>query len=159
MRSRWFALVAVIAVATTVLVISLVSSSSAEPYLRIHVIEHATTDTVTDLGAAGDSPGDLLTFHNDVYDASDTQVVAMSHGDCIRIEVGVSWECRWVTIFEPVGGGKGGSIAVEGPFFDAEDSALAVTGGTGVFGGIEGTMSLHARSASEFDFIFRLTRG
>ena len=31
-------------------------------------VERATTDAVTDLGAQGDSVGDLLTFANEIYD-------------------------------------------------------------------------------------------
>ena len=30
----------------------------------LHVIEHATSDTVIDTGSPGDTTGDLLTFHN-----------------------------------------------------------------------------------------------
>jgi hypothetical protein len=37
----------------------------AEPQ-EINVIEHATTDAVTDTGAKGDSAGDILTFANEV---------------------------------------------------------------------------------------------
>ena len=158
MRSRWSISLGTVAVATTVLIVSLVSLSPASPALRIHVIEHATTDTVIDTDGSGDdSTGDLLTFNNEVFDETNSDVVATSHGDCIRVEVGVSWECRWVTIFEPVGDVRGGSIAVEGPFYDSEDSVLAVTGGTGIYKSAQGAMRLHARSGAEFDFVFKLT--
>src|SRR6266581_253540 len=71
----------------------------------LHVIEHATTDTVVDIGDPGDSTGDLLTFHNDVYDQSDTKVVGTDQGECVRIDPAAgSWECRWITILQ------GGSI-------------------------------------------------
>ena len=54
----------------------------------------------------------------------------------------------------------GGSIVVEGPFLDAGDSTLAVTGGTGRYRGADGEMRLHARNAqgSEYDFTFTLHR-
>ena len=41
-----------------------------------------------------------------------------------------------------------------GPFLDAGDSALAVTGGTGAYAGAKGEMTLHARNAegTEYDF-------
>lgn len=121
--------------------------------LRVHVIEHATTDTPVDLTTNGDSTGDLLTFHNEIFDENNQTVVGSDQGECVRIEVGVSWECRWVTTLEV------GSITVEGPFFDAANSALAVTGGTGQFRGARGSMRLVARGdplGSEYDFIFRL---
>lgn len=135
------------------LVLSFVSASSAAPGItRIAVIERATTDTVVDLTANGDSTGDLLTFHNELFDETNTEVVGTSHGECVRIEVGVSWECRWINFLE------GGSITVEGPFFDAESSALAITGGTGVYRGARGSMRVVARDdiGAEYDFIFRI---
>jgi len=153
MRGRWVSLVAAGLIAATAIAISIVSVSAAgSKVTRIHVIEHATTDTVVDLTANGDSIGDLLTFHNDVYDETNSEVVGTSHGDCVRIEVGVSWECRWVNTFED------GSITVEGPFLDAGPSALAITGGTGEFRGARGSMRLVARddAGTEFDFIFRI---
>jgi len=153
MRGRWVSLVAAGLIAASAIAISIVSVSAAgSKVTRIHVIEHATTDTVVDLTANGDSSGDLLTFHNDVYDETNSEVVGTSHGDCVRIEVGVSWECRWVNTFED------GSITVEGPFLDAGPSALAITGGTGEFRGARGSMRLVARddAGTEFDFIFRI---
>lgn len=139
--------------AATAIVVSLVSVSVAGPNVtRIHLIEHATTDTVVDLTANGDSTGDLLTFHNAVFDESNQQSVATSHGECVRVEVGVSWECRWVTTLD------GGSISVEGPFFDGAPSVLAITGGTGIYRSARGSMRLVARDAAgtEYDFIFRV---
>jgi allene oxide cyclase len=119
--------------------------------VQIHVIEHAISDTVTDTGAAGDSSGDLLTFHNPIFDAADSTRVGRDQGDCIRIVPGRSWECRFVTRL------AGGSLTVEGPFFDAHNSVLAVTGGTGVYRNARGTMTLKSRAGgTEFDFIFNL---
>jgi hypothetical protein len=102
-----------------------------------------------DLTTNGDSTGDLLTFHNELFDETNTDVVGSDQGECVRIEVGVSWECRWVNILE------GGSITVEGPFFDAGASALAVTGGTRAYRGARGRMRLVPanETATEFDFI------
>jgi allene oxide cyclase len=153
MRGKFWAAVVAVAVSGFVLAVSLVSLSAAGPnVLRIHVIEHATTDTPIDLTANGDSTGDLLTFHNEVFDEDNQTVIGTSHGDCVRIEVGVSWECRWVTTLEV------GSLTVEGPFFDASPSVLAITGGTGQFRGARGSMRLvvHNDAATEFDFIFRV---
>ena len=43
-----------------------------------------------------------------------------------------------------------------GPFYDAADSTLAITGGTGAYRNARGTMDLRARSATEFDFVFHV---
>jgi len=148
--------VAAASIAAIALVVSLVSVSVAGPNVtRLVVVEHATTDTVVDLTANGDSTGDLLTFHNELFDESNTDVVGSNQGECVRIEVGVSWECSWVNFLE------GGSITVEGPFLDAGPSALAITGGTGDYRGARGSMRLVAANdaATEFNFIFRILLG
>jgi allene oxide cyclase len=153
MRGKLGLLAAAGTVSALALVVSLVSVSAAGPNVtRVAVIEHATTDTVVDLTTNGDSTGDLLTFHNELFDSGNDDVVGTNQGECVRIEVGVSWECRWINFLE------GGSITVEGPFFDDGPSALAITGGTGAYRGARGSMRLVARDAggTEFDFVFRI---
>jgi|KBSSwiS6_1023812.scaffolds.fasta_scaffold00925_4 allene oxide cyclase len=153
MRGKLGLALGVGAASALVLVVSLVSVSVAGPNVsRLAVVEHATTDTVVDLTTNGDSTGDLLTFHNELFDAGNENVVGTDQGECVRIEVGVSWECRWINFLE------GGSITVEGPFFDEGPSAMAITGGTGVYRGARGSMRLVSRDAAgtEFDFVFRI---
>ncbi len=45
---------------------------------------------------------------------------------------------------------------MSGPFYDTEDSVLAITGGTGEWAGAHGEMRLHARNAevTAYDFAF-----
>jgi allene oxide cyclase len=153
MRGRLGLVLGVGAASVLVLIVSLVSVSVAGPNVtRLAVIEHATTDTVVDLTTNGDSTGDLLTFHNELFDDGNEIVVGTDQGECVRIEVGVSWECRWINFLE------GGSITVEGPFFDEGPSAMAITGGTGAYRGARGSMRLVARDAAgtEYDFVFRI---
>lgn len=117
----------------------------------ITVIEHATTDTTTDTGAKGDSVGDILTFANEVFDAADATKVGTDNGYCLRTVAGAAYECNWTTLLE------GGQITVEGPFLDAKDSTLAITGGTGRFRGARGEMELHSReNGAKFAFVFHL---
>lgn len=152
MRRKLGSFIAVASVCALTLVVLAASGATARLGIsRLVVIEHATTDTPVDLTTNGDSTGDLLTFHNDLYDESNTDVVGSDQGDCVRIEVGVSWECRWVNILE------GGSITVEGPFYDAGPSALAITGGTGDYRGARGSMRLVSNEdGTEFTFVFRI---
>lgn len=153
MRGKLGLLAAAGTVSALALVVSLVSVSAAGPNVtRLAVIEHATTDTVVDLTTNGDSTGDLLTFHNELFDTGNDDVVGTNQGECVRIEVGVSWECRWINFLED------GSITVEGPFFDDGPSALAITGGTGAYRAARGSMRLVARDegGTEYDFVFRI---
>ena len=116
------------------------------------VVERALTDTTVDLGAKGDSVGDLLTFANPVYDATNRTQLGSDQGYCVRVVVGKSWECFWTLIL------TGGEITVEGPFYDSGDSTLAVTGGTGKYAGAKGALKLHARDAkaTAYDFTYDL---
>jgi allene oxide cyclase len=120
---------------------------------QIHVVEHAKSDATAHIGKAADNRGDVLTFANDVFDAGDKAKVGTDQGFCIRVVVGKAFECLWTTSL------AGGQITVEGPFLDAGNSVLAVTGGTGKYAGARGQMALHARDAkgSEYDFRFALT--
>jgi allene oxide cyclase len=130
----------------------MVSVSAAGPGVARIVLSTRPTSTAVDLTTNSDSTGHLLTFHNELFDATNSNVVGSDQGECIRIEFVVSWECRWVNILE------GGSITVEGPFFDASASALAITGGTGAYRGAHGSMRLGAanEAATELDFLFRI---
>jgi hypothetical protein len=153
MRRGRARLIAAATVAAAAITVSIVSVSVAGPNVtRFAVVERATTNTLVDLTTNGDSTGDLLTFSNELYNEANTSVVGSDQGECVRIEVGVSWECRWTNILET------GSITVEGPFYDAESSVLAITGGTGEYRGARGSMKLVARNeaGTEFDFIFRI---
>jgi len=154
MGGRQWGIVA--AVGSTALVTGLVAGAAATSGLSgpraSHVIEHANSDTVIDTGAHGDTSGDLLTFHNPVFNEADARQAGHDQGQSIReAPKRGTWECQWTTFL------AGGQITVEGPFYDTRMSVLAVTGGTGNFNNARGTMQLKSRSGgTEFDFIFHL---
>ena len=56
----------------------------------LQFVEREANDAVTDVGDKGDSAVDLLTFHNDVFDAANTKAVGSTTGWCIRIVAGKS---------------------------------------------------------------------
>src|SRR3981081_650159 len=119
---------------------------------KIQLVEHADTDATLDLGVKGDSVGDLLTFANPVYDAANKTQVGSDQGYCVRVIAGKSWECFWTLRL------KEGQITIEGPFYDAGDSVMAVTGGTGKYAGAKGSRKLHSRDArgSSYDLTYEL---
>ena len=119
---------------------------------QIVVVERPVGETTVDLGAKGDSVGDLLVFANKVYDAANKTQLGTDNGYCVRTVVGKSWECFWTLTL------KGGQITVEGPFMDSGDSLLAVTGGTGKYAGARGSMKLHPRDPTPtgYDFTYDL---
>jgi allene oxide cyclase len=164
MKLKRFVVAGVI-VGAAVLVFAVVGAASGHPKpgrghghphggAIIHVIEHATTDTVTNPPSppASDSAGNVLTFNNDVFDAANATKVGSDQGYCVRIVVGKSWECNWTTFLSD------GQITVEGPFSDTGDTVVAITGGTGKYRNARGEMELkyHTPTGTEFDFVFHV---
>jgi allene oxide cyclase-like protein len=151
------AAVIAVALAPVAAAASTSSPTTARHPMIIHVVEHAITDTVQMFHPPKNSVGDVLGFHNPVFNASDTRQIATDNGYCIRtVATGnTEWECTWTTLL------PGGHLTVEGPFLDnGTNTTLAITGGTGRFAGAEGSMLLHATGhpdGSQFDFIFTLT--
>ncbi len=149
---RLLTLIVLAAAATLVITLAAGSTGAASSGggKRIAVFEIATTDTLVDLPPAGDSLGDTLTFANEVFDARSGKKVGTDQGQCVRTVVGQAFECYWTTFLPK------GQITVQGPFYDAADSTFAITGGTGAYRNARGTMDLHARSATEFGFVFHV---
>ena len=143
--------VACFAAAAILAAVAFPAAAAAAAATTIHVVERADTDAVTN-GSEEDKAGNLLTWHNKVYDAQNKHQVGRDAGYCVRIVVGKSWECSWTTYL------AAGSISVQGPFSDTGSTVLAVTGGTGAFAGGDGTMTLryHNKKGTAFDFIFHL---
>jgi Allene oxide cyclase len=130
-----------------------IGPAAAEPQ-ELKVTEHNTTQTITDIGASGDSAGDILTFgQNEVFDADDKNKVGFDQGICYRIVPGKAWECIWTLALDK------GQLTVEGPFYDKGDSVLAITGGTGEYAGAQGEMALSDVSGGEgtkYSFTYRI---
>jgi hypothetical protein len=155
MRKK-LALGAATAVMASAVVASFVLSSSATAATTLTVIEHAVSDHVTDVGKTGLGPGDLLTFHNPIYDSTDANKVGRDQGVCIRItqfrdNSKGSWECEWTTFLN----GGADSITVETPYYDTGLGTGAITGGTGAYVGAGGSLDLSC-TQDECTFTFNL---
>ena len=138
-----------------------VFAAHANSNINIHVVEHAVTDTVGDADNGTPSPdalGNVLAFHNPVYDAADKKQVGFDNGQCTRTIAATKgvWECFWTVILQ------GGQITVEGPYNDdGTDTMLAITGGTGVYQEARGQMRLHVHTVvkgvtTEYDFFYQV---
>ena len=158
MRPKLAVVVAGLLVAGGAGIASFVASSSATAATTLTVIEHAVTDHVTDVGKTGLGPGDLLTFHNRIYNSTDTTVVGSDQGSCIRVtkyngNMKGSWECEWTTFLN----NGADSISVETPYYDTGLGEGAITGGTGVYVGASGSLDLNCFSKTECTFKFTLS--
>ena len=134
------------------LALAMLVSGGAAAAEQIKAVERPVGETTVDLGAKGDSIGDLLVFANGIFDAANKTKIGSDQGYCVRTIVGKSWECTWTTIF------KDGQIVVSGPFLDAGDSVFSITGGTGKYAGAKGSLKLHPRDATPtgYDFTYDL---
>lgn len=110
---------------------AIASADKVTQPMTVHVIEHAITDKVIDTGKPGDTSGDLLTWHNPLFNATDARRVGHDQGECVRMSPKQgTWECRWINWVE---------------------------GGTGMYRNARGTMTLKFRNGgTEFDFIFNI---
>src|SRR6267154_518854 len=114
--------------ATLVMNLSFYVPAQAHGQKTLHVVEHAITDTVQQFHAPKNSLGDVLGFHNPVFNEADKKQVGYDNGFCIRtVATGkTEWECSW-TLFL-----NGSQVTVQGPYFDdGTDTLLTITGGTG----------------------------
>jgi allene oxide cyclase len=103
-----------------------------------------------DLGEAGDSPGDFFHFEERAYRPGTQDVIGR---DAVRCELGIrTFQC--VATIKVFGKGK---IVVEGALFGEQDSSIAITGGTGRYSGVGGTLHLleGAGGSSLLAFHFR----
>ena len=101
MRKLAMVIAAMLLIATVATLVSASGQPQITDPVTIKVIEHATTDKVIDVGKKGDSTGDLLTFHNAVYNAANKAKIGRDQGVCVRIDKqDGSWECRWITFLQ-----------------------------------------------------------
>jgi allene oxide cyclase-like protein len=87
----------------------------------------------SDIGASGDSVGDILSFDQPLLDL-DMKKIGNNSGACIRTRIDHSFQCQWTLTFE------NGSIQVAGHEYDKGTSNLSIIGGTGKYSGISGEM-------------------
>jgi allene oxide cyclase len=153
MRKTLTVLGAVLAFVLVAAAVAAATSPRVRSPETIAVVEHADPATEIEVdtdgsGGTHDTTGDLLTFHNKVFNAGDTKVIGRDLGHCILINVGVSYQCIYTTFL------PGGQISVEGPYYYSGDSVLAIAGGTGRFANARGTMLLQARPDGNFNEVF-----
>lgn len=86
-----------------------------------------------DIGTAGDSVGDVLTFDQPLLDQQ-MKKIGNNSGSCIRTRTGHSFQCQWTLTFDD------GTIQVAGREFDKAVSNISIVGGTGRYAGISGEM-------------------
>lgn len=151
-RSAAIGLVLVLGVLAFGLGMASASSGITDP-VTVVVIGRYTHDKTTDVGKKGDSAGDIYTFRDDIYDETNTTKIGADQGVCVRLspKAGAS-ECWFTTTL------AGGQITAQGPFLDdAPVSTYAVTGGTGQYQNVRGTLEeRQVNGGAGYEFTFTL---
>lgn len=119
------------------IVISLLFQASCTPQFSQTLVTVADARIhkakAIDLGEAGDSVGDILTFDQPLL-SEQGERIGNNSGICIRTQSGHSFQCQWTLSLQA------GSIQVAGLEFDKGNSSIAIVGGTGEYVGIQGYM-------------------
>jgi hypothetical protein len=117
----------------------------------LHVFEHATNTKFITVGTPTDPRGNYVVFYNPVFDASDTHQIGHATGMCVVTSETVQ-HCQITLIFSE------GEIAVQGPeFVSGAASTMVTVGGTGVYVGKEGAVTIKQvkkPTGLEFEYLF-----
>jgi allene oxide cyclase len=122
-------------------------TSAAE---TLTVVEKVASEKTVDIGPKGDSMGDVLVFANPIFDAAGSLKIGSDEGHCLRTVVGKTWDCTWTLIL------KDGQIMATGPILDNADSSMAIIGGTGKYAGAMGTLLVHPKNETSYEFKYQL---
>jgi allene oxide cyclase len=108
----------------------------------IHVIEHAPPPDMH-------MQGNLESFANPIFDATNTKRIGHDQGFCVHIEIAKTLECVWSTFF------RSGQITAEG----TATGVNAITGGSGAYANARGWVVVKTRNkaGTQFDEFFHIS--
>ncbi len=126
---------------------------SEDAWTTLTVIEDAAKGktTVVDLGAKGDSAGDITAWHEPIVDKAKKNI-GTSNGFCIRTVAGQISECQWTLTMHD------GSITLASSEMEKRTSQAAVTGGTGVYMGVTGEAAVTHNADGTYTVIMKLKK-
>jgi hypothetical protein len=104
-----------------------------------------------DLGAPGDSPGDMFVFDQPLLNEA-RQNIGSNSGFCVRTLPGQFSECQWTLTMTD------GSVTVAGREAEAGTSQIPILGGTGAFDRVTGVLATTPNGDRTFTQVLTLTR-
>lgn len=104
-----------------------------------------------DLGAPGDSPGDMFVFDQPLMNEAG-QNIGTNSGFCVRTLPGQFSECQWTLTMSD------GSITVAGREAETGPSQIPVIGGTGAYLGVSGVLVTTPNGDRTFTQVLTLIR-
>ncbi len=104
-----------------------------------------------DLGAPGDSPGDMFVFDQPLLNEAKENIGSNS-GFCVRTLPGQFNECQWTLTLAD------GTITVAGRESDTGTSMIPVVGGTGNYLGVKGVLATTPNGDRTFTQVLSLIK-
>lgn len=149
---RKLLLMAALAVSATTLMLGY-SSAHARNNSTLVTIADARSGIATpvDLGAPGDSPGDMFVFDQPLLNEA-RQTIGSNSGYCIRTLPGQFSECQWTLTLAD------GTITVAGREAETGTSLIPIIGGTGAYLGVRGELATTPNGDRTFTQVLTLLR-
>jgi hypothetical protein len=129
------------------------SSAHAEETNTLITIADARSGIASpvDLGAPGDSPGDMFVFDQPLLNEA-RETIGSNSGYCIRTLPGQFSECQWTLTMAD------GTITVAGREAETGTSLIPIIGGTGDYLGVGGVLSTTPNGDRTFTQVLTLHR-
>ncbi|WP_240360810.1 allene oxide cyclase barrel-like domain-containing protein [Pyxidicoccus caerfyrddinensis] len=129
------------------------SSAHAEETNTLTTIADARSGIASpvDLGAPGDSPGDMFVFDQPLLNEA-RETIGSNSGYCIRTLPGQFSECQWTLTMAD------GTITVAGREAETGTSLIPIIGGTGDYLGVGGVLSTTPNGDRTFTQVLTLHR-
>jgi hypothetical protein len=129
-RSALFGAIASTLAAGTVFAVTSAGGNSAATTIRLY--EHDTSQANVDLGATGQSEGDLFVFAGDTFERKAGTKVGRAAGTCTTLSTGPAGEVMCAVNFSLPGGQiSAQGLAVTAQEFGGKTVSFPITGGTG----------------------------
>jgi hypothetical protein len=127
-------------------------AQAAEPWtLKTIADARSGIATPVDLGAPGDSPGDMFVFDQPLLNEAKENIGSNS-GYCIRTLPGQFSECQWTLTMAD------GTITVAGREAESGPSDIPVIGGTGTYVGVSGVLNTTPNGDRTFNQVLTLMK-
>ncbi len=149
---RKLLLLSVVAAPLMVPMLGCVDAQAQESW-TLHTLADARSGIAqpVDLGAQGDSPGDMFVFDQPLLNQAG-QNIGSNSGFCVRTLPGQFNECQWTLTMAD------GTITVAGREADNGTSYIPVVGGSGAYTGVRGVLATTPNGDRTFTQVLTLMK-
>jgi hypothetical protein len=159
-RSALFGTIASMLAAGTVFAVTSAAGHSTATTIRLY--EHDTSQANVDLGAPGESAGDVFVFAGDTFKHKGGTKVGRAAGACTTLSTGPAGEVMCVFNFSlPSGQISAQGLALTAEEFGGKTVSFPITGGTGTYRHArgEGTVEVpqDVPNLADANFVLRLS--